>query len=143
MKDKQVHDDMWRQSQMTILGLLYVYGEVIDLSLSMFFFRKIKPSLIVAAIDFGTTFSGCAFSFLHDLKTDPSKISAPTWNEGIGGRVSLKTSTSVLFEPTRKLHSFGYDAEEKYLTLVDNKEHHNWFYFSRFKMMLYNNKVNI
>lgn len=108
-----------------------------------FFFRKIKPSLIVAAIDFGTTFSGCAFSFLHDLNTDPSKISAHTWNEGIGGRVSLKTSTSVLFEPTGKFHSFGYEAEEKYLTLVDEKEQLNWFYFSRFKMMLYNNKVNI
>jgi hypothetical protein len=34
---------------------------------------------MVAAIDFGTTFSGWAFSFDHDYKSDPTKISCKQW----------------------------------------------------------------
>ena len=35
--------------------------------------------LLVAAIDFGTTYSGWAFSFRHDYKADPSRISVKQW----------------------------------------------------------------
>eukprot|EP00105_Crassostrea_gigas_P004833 XP_011418178.1 PREDICTED: heat shock 70 kDa protein 12A [Crassostrea gigas] len=96
------------------------------------------PSILVAAIDFGTTFSGYAFSFLHDYKKDPLKISANTWTAGVGNLVSLKTSTCVLFDSTQTFHSFGYEAEEKYSNLALDDEHHDWYYFKRFKMMLYN-----
>lgn len=142
MEDRQVTDSMPIQSQMPIVSLFYIL-EVLDLSLNLSFFRKNKPSLLVAAIDFGTTFSGYAFSFVHEYNADPLKISAATWNEGEGGFVSLKTSTCVLFDPTKRFHSFGFEAEEKYLNLADEDDHHDWFFFSRFKMMLYNNVVNI
>ncbi|XP_052674624.1 heat shock 70 kDa protein 12A-like [Crassostrea angulata] len=95
-------------------------------------------NLIVAAIDFGTTFSGFAFSLLHEYKKDPLKISTKSWTTGSGGLVSLKTSTCVLFDPTEKFNSFGYDAEEKYSNLALDDNHHDWYYFRRFKMMLYN-----
>lgn len=98
---------------------------------------------LVAAIDFGTTFSGYAFSFLHDYKRDPLKISANTWTAGLGSLVSLKTSTCVLFDSTQKFHSFGYEAEEKYSNLALDDEHYDWYYFRRFKMMLYNKMVCI
>lgn len=100
------------------------------------------PSLLVAAIDFGTTFSGYAFSFLHEYKSDPLKISTATWTAGSGGCLSLKNSTCVLFDQTGNFHSFGYEAEDKYSDLALEDEHHDWFYFRRFKMMLYNKKVN-
>jgi hypothetical protein len=35
--------------------------------------------LMVAAIDFGTTFSGWGFSFDNDYKSDPTKISCKHW----------------------------------------------------------------
>lgn len=95
-------------------------------------------SILVAAIDFGTTFSGYAFSTLYDYKKDPLKISANTWTAGVGNLVSLKTSTCVLFDSTQTFHSFGYEAEEKYSNLALDDEHHDWYYFKRFKMMLYN-----
>ncbi|XP_052674336.1 heat shock 70 kDa protein 12A-like [Crassostrea angulata] len=95
------------------------------------------PSLLVAAIDFGTTFSGYAFSFLHDYNRDPLKISANTWTAGVGNLVSLKTSTCILFDSTQKFHSFGYEAEEKYSNLALDDQHHDWYFFKRFKMMLY------
>ena len=43
---------------------------------------------MVAAIDFGTTYSGWAFSFKHDFERDPINVSAKTW---LGGQLtSLK-----------------------------------------------------
>lgn len=111
------------------------------LTLVYFFVRKTMPSLLVAAIDFGTTFSGYAFSFLHEYKKDPLKISTMTWNPGSRGFVSLKTPTCVLFDPERNFHSFGYKAEEKYSNLAFDDKHLDWYFFRRFKMMLYNNMV--
>lgn len=99
------------------------------------------PSFVVAAIDFGTTFSGYAFSFLYEYTNDPFKISTTTWPAGSGCLESLKTSTCVLYDPDKKFDSFGYEAEEKYSNLALEDKHHEWFYFSRFKMMLYNKKV--
>ncbi|XP_078325401.1 heat shock 70 kDa protein 12A-like [Crassostrea virginica] len=97
-------------------------------------------SLLVAAIDFGTTFSGYAFSFLHDYKKDPLKISTNSWTAGVGQLMTLKTSTCVLFDATEKFHSFGFEAEEKYSNLALEDNHHDWYYFRRFKMMLYDKK---
>nr|XP_022323072.1 heat shock 70 kDa protein 12A-like [Crassostrea virginica] len=97
-------------------------------------------SLLVAAIDFGTTFSGYAFSFLHDYKRDPLKISTNSWTAGVGQLMTLKTSTCVLFDAAGKFHSFGFEAEEKYSNLALDDNHHDWYYFRRFKMMLYDEK---
>ena len=100
-------------------------------------------SLLVAAIDIGTTFSGYAFSFLHDYKKDKLKISANTWNVGVGQLVTQKTSTCVLFDAAGKFHSFGFEAEDKYSNLALDDNHHDWYYFRRFKMMLYDTKVHV
>ena len=101
-----------------------------------------SSSLVVAAIDFGTTFSGYAFSFLHDYKRDPLTISANSWNPGVGQLVSQKTSTCILFDGSKEFNSFGFEAEEKYSNLALENKHHNWYYFRRFKMMLYDKKVS-
>lgn len=39
---------------------------------------------LVAAIDFGTTYSGWAFSFKHDFDKDPTAVSMKTW---VGGNL--------------------------------------------------------
>ena len=36
----------------------------------------------VAAIDFGSAFSGWAMSFRHDLEKEPSKVFTKHWNSG-------------------------------------------------------------
>lgn len=105
------------------------------------FVRKVMANLIVAAIDIGTTFSGYAFSFGHQYMKDPLKISINLWTAGCGGVVSLKTSTCVLFDPKGEFHSFGYDAEDKYSELALDDNHHDWYYFRRFKMTLYKRMV--
>lgn len=35
--------------------------------------------LLVASIDFGTTYSGWGFSFLHEYERDPTQVSAKNW----------------------------------------------------------------
>ena len=97
--------------------------------------------LMVAAIDFGTTYSGFAFSFRHEFQREPTKVSARTWDATSGGLQSLKTSTCILFKPDGTFHSFGFQAEDKYFTLAEDNEHHGWYFFRRFKMQLYNAKV--
>lgn len=92
--------------------------------------------LMVIAIDFGTTYSGYAFS----LKQDPLKISENTGWIG-GGLMSHKTPTSLLLKPDRTLDKFGYEAEDKYFDLASEDQHREWYFFSRFKMLLYNKKV--
>ncbi|KAH3716331.1 heat shock 70 kDa protein 12B-like [Dreissena polymorpha] len=104
--------------------------------------------LVVAAIDFGTTYSGYAYSFLDEFKRDPLKIYANNdWNDG-SGMISPKAPTVVLFDQRGTFHSFGYDAETKYNELAGTDDHDGWKYFRRFKMELYkktirkNTKIN-
>ncbi|CAG2213183.1 Heat shock 70 kDa protein 12B,Heat shock 70 kDa protein 12A [Mytilus edulis] len=96
--------------------------------------------ILVAAIDFGTTFSGYAFSFKSWFETDPNKIvTNSTWVAGQKNLISLKTPTCILLQPNKSFHSFGYEAEEKYAELALEEEHENWYFFKRFKMSLFNN----
>lgn len=93
-------------------------------------------SLLVAAIDFGTTYSGWGFSFKHEFERDPTKVSAKNWT---GGQlVSLKGPTCILIKPDGKtLEDFGYDAESRYADLITEEKHQPWYFFRRFKMLLF------
>ncbi|XP_052760567.1 heat shock 70 kDa protein 12A-like [Mya arenaria] len=98
-----------------------------------------SQTLLVAAFDFGTTYSGYAFSF----RDDPNKIQTnQNWYAGGGASrlVSLKTPTSVLLNPKGEFDKFGFEAEDKYATLAEDDEHHGWRLFRRFKMVLHNNE---
>lgn len=97
--------------------------------------------LLVAAIDFGTTYSGYAFSFKHEHDSDPLKVCSNNWTAGSRSLVSLKTPTCVLFNKDKEFDSFGYEAEDKYSDLAEDEEHQDWFFFKRFKMSLFNKAV--
>ncbi|XP_060578823.1 heat shock 70 kDa protein 12B-like [Ruditapes philippinarum] len=92
--------------------------------------------LLVGAIDFGTTYSGWAFSFLNDFHLDPTKASVKQWYSS-GILVTEKAPTCLLIKSDGKtLEEFGYDAENKYRELADNEMHEEYYYFRRFKMAL-------
>ncbi|XP_052076865.1 heat shock 70 kDa protein 12B-like [Mytilus californianus] len=97
----------------------------------------VSEPLLVAAIDFGTTFSGYAFQTLRDFKEDPLRIHGFSWTTGSNAGLSLKTPTCVLFDPAQNFYSFGVEAEDKYTELAQEEDHANWYYFRRFKMNLY------
>ncbi|XP_052218930.1 heat shock 70 kDa protein 12B-like isoform X2 [Dreissena polymorpha] len=98
-----------------------------------------SQSLIVAAFDFGTTYSGYAFSF----KDSPDNvITNKSWTAGSGKLISHKTPTSVLLNEDGEFDSFGFDAEDKYSSLAEDGKHHGWRLFRRFKMVLQNQRIS-
>lgn len=99
-----------------------------------------QERLQVAAIDFGTTYSGYAISFRHDFLEDPLKVMTNQWRTGAGRPASLKTSSCILFDPSKKFASFGFEAEDRYAELAMDEKHFDWYFFKRFKMLLYENK---
>lgn len=100
---------------------------------------KFRQFLAVAAIDFGTTYSGCAFSTVQDFKADPLKITTIELDDE--NVVSYKTPTVLLLNPEGHFHSFGSKAADHYLTLAETEEAVKWYYFDRFKMQLYRKGV--
>ena len=68
--------------------------------------------VMVAVIDFGTTYSGYAFSTISNIKLDPLKIHAnQAWTAGGRQLLSLKTPTCLLLDGRKQIVSFGYEAE--------------------------------
>lgn len=100
-----------------------------------------KTKLIVAAIDFGTTYSGYAYSLKADFEVNPLKIfTYSDWMDGSGLRTA-KTPTVVLFDRNGHFDSFGYEAETKYSQLSADENHKGWRYFRRFKMALHDKRI--
>jgi hypothetical protein len=92
--------------------------------------------LLVAAIDFGSSGVGYAFSFAYQFKTNPIDVHASIWNKN-NSAVSTKLPCVLLFDESKKFVCFGFDAEDKYEDLFNNDEHDKWYYFKGFKMQLY------
>ena len=94
--------------------------------------------LVVAAIDFGTTYSGYAFAFTRD----PESIHMMRrWEGGDPGVSNTKTPTTLLLTPDKRFHSFGFGARDFYHDL-EPSEAKKYMYFEKFKMKLYNNEVS-
>ena len=93
---------------------------------------------VVVAIDFGTTFSGYAFSFVGQ----PDSIHMMRrWEGGDPGVTDQKTPTTILLTPDGQFHSFGFTARDFYHDL-DPIEAKRWLYFEKFKMALHHNAVS-
>ncbi|XP_069123377.1 heat shock 70 kDa protein 12A-like [Argopecten irradians] len=95
--------------------------------------------VVVVAIDFGTSYSGYAFSFRSEFKksNESREIFRNSWSSGMAGNLSLKAPTVALFDPNKEFHSFGYEAQKQFSNLTEYKEHKEWYYFSKFKMQLF------
>ena len=94
---------------------------------------------VVVAIDFGTSFSGFAFSFNHKDGSDEIYMNRE-WGSA-QGYSTLKTPTCLLLNPYKKFIKFGFEAAEKYAELEDAKDK-SFYCFDRFKMMLHGSEVN-
>jgi hypothetical protein len=99
--------------------------------------------LFVAAIDFGTTYSGYTCSSRDDFKKDPLKIVInQAWIAGSQRHISLKTPICLLLDDKEELVSFGYEAENKYSDIVMDRKQNEYFFFQRFKVQLNKYKIN-
>ncbi|XP_023335807.1 heat shock 70 kDa protein 12A [Eurytemora carolleeae] len=91
---------------------------------------------VVVAIDFGTTYSGYAYSFTDT--PDTIQIMRK-WEGDDPGINNQKTPTVLLLSPDKEFHSFGFTARDFYHDM-DTREASKWFYFDKFKMLLHHNK---
>lgn len=113
--------------------------------------------MLVAAIDFGTTYSGYAFSFKHEWR----KVQVPAcFSDAF---VSSKAPTALLLNPDKSFCAFGYGAENTFKDMTTEedsdtdsdsdsveepktKPKKNWkehYYFRRFKMLLHKDEVRM
>ncbi|XP_062584984.1 heat shock 70 kDa protein 12A-like [Saccostrea cucullata] len=93
--------------------------------------QKSSYKLLVAAIDFGTTYSGYAYSF----KDNWAKVVANKWASG--NLMSHKAPTALLLNPDQSFNSFGYEAEKNYSELDEyGGKCEDYYFFHRFKMIL-------
>ncbi|XP_052068655.1 heat shock 70 kDa protein 12A-like isoform X2 [Mytilus californianus] len=92
-------------------------------------------TLMVVALDFGTTYSGYAFSF----RKNPHVIYAnQQWDSGKYHLNSYKTPTCVVInKDNAEEFFFGYDAENEYADIQTDNETDRYFFFDRFKMQLH------
>lgn len=95
---------------------------------------------VVAAIDFGTSFSGFAFSFNHRDGSEEIYMNRE-WGSA-QGYSTLKTPTCLLLNPYKKFVKFGFEAAEKYAELEDAKDK-SFYCFDRFKMMLHGSEATL
>ena len=93
---------------------------------------------LICAIDFGTTFSGFAYSSKEEYDYDPLNIVVPNWATPPSVQISYKTPTTLLLSKDQNFEAFGYDAESKYADLVEDEGNEEYIYIQRFKMLLYN-----
>jgi len=98
-----------------------------------------KSYLATVGIDFGTTYSGFAFSFNKE-QGDDSIFMNRDWLNEQGHRTS-KTPTCLLLKPDQSFDSFGYKAVEKYANLRSVYEEKEFLFFQHFKMSLHNEEV--
>lgn len=96
-----------------------------------------KHRLFVASIDFGTTYSGYAFSSKDEWERDPLNIHKNVWNSS--NLMSAKTPTALMLGPKREFLAFGYDAETKYSESEGSFA--SYYYFHCFKLILQDNDV--
>ena len=90
---------------------------------------------ITAAIDFGTTYSGYAYSYQHNQ----AKVYVNSyWPDGSS---HWKVPTAILFDEHQNFVAFGGEAEDKFSQLAESEKEHICYYFSRFKMLLSEEKV--
>ncbi|XP_045178039.2 heat shock 70 kDa protein 12A-like [Mercenaria mercenaria] len=88
-----------------------------------------KP-LVVVAIDFGTTYTGYAFSLVRS----PTQIYTGKYKNKL---VEDREPTTVLLKPDGSFDSFGYRAIRNYGHL-SKQEQQNYRFFKTFKMELHN-----
>lgn len=64
--------------------------------------------LLVAAIDFGTTYSGYAFSTRHDFQRDPTNTFLKQWVDPTSSMMNNKTSTCILFTKKKEIQQVWF-----------------------------------
>lgn len=84
--------------------------------------------------DIGTTFTGYAYSSAKEYEEDLLNIHFnEEWMSGHANLHTFKVPSVALVQQDKSLHSYGYEAERKYIQVLDAKQQATWYFFKRFK----------
>ncbi|XP_008402345.2 heat shock 70 kDa protein 12A-like [Poecilia reticulata] len=92
---------------------------------------------LIIAIDFGTAYSGYAFSLTS--KGEEIDPYVKVWGEE-NGLETPRTPSCILFDKQEEFVSFGYVAKKDYLS-KRGQEARDMFFFECFKMALYDKEI--
>uniref|UniRef100_A0A3B4YFI2 Heat shock protein family A (Hsp70) member 12A.2 n=1 Tax=Seriola lalandi dorsalis TaxID=1841481 RepID=A0A3B4YFI2_SERLL len=92
----------------------------------------------IIAIDFGTAYSGYAYTVTS--KEDQIDPVLKSWGKELGLETP-KTPTCILFNEEEEFLNFGYEAKTAYINMR-GEEAKNHYFFEAFKMALYGAKLN-
>lgn len=92
------------------------------------------------AIDFGTSYSRFALSFVEDHGARSGIFTRKGWVNKVGN-FTKKTPTCLLLKPDLSFDSFGYEAVEKYEHLQEESTEHAYYFLKHFMMNLHNDQV--
>ena len=94
------------------------------------------------AIDFGTSYSRFALSFVEDERHGARSgiFMSKGWVNKVGNSTE-KTPTCLLLKPDLSFDSFGYEAVEKYEHLQEESSEHAYYFLKHFMMNLHNVQV--
>ena len=95
------------------------------------------PYRVVAAIDFGTTYSGYAYAFT--AQPDYIHLMRRT-DSNQPGVTNYKVPCILLLNEDGELDSFGNEARERYHDMEEEKAR-NYLYFEKFKLALHYTEV--
>lgn len=92
---------------------------------------NIGNSKFVVGIDIGSEDSGYAFASRDNAMHDPPRLSTNIW---MGSKLlSLKCPTVILLDIHEEMIAFGYEAEDRFCELMEDGEHHDYYYFRHFR----------
>ena len=117
----------------------FSFQAISALTTRFFYFSDEFKYLAVGAIDFGTSYSGYAYSFC----TSRTEIQRCRWNAGSRGLMSEKTPTCILFDADQNFLAFGFHAEDKFAEFCNKKKENECYFFRSYKMSLYDQMVGI
>ncbi|XP_041858641.1 heat shock 70 kDa protein 12A-like [Melanotaenia boesemani] len=92
----------------------------------------------IIAIDFGTAYSGYAFSMTSSEEETEPRLKF--WGEEVGLETP-KAPSCILFDENEEFLSFGYEAKEAYVR-KHGEEARKKLFFDCFKMELYGKKIS-
>ncbi|VDI77547.1 Hypothetical predicted protein, partial [Mytilus galloprovincialis] len=101
--------------------------------------KRLGNSLFVVGIDIGSEYFGYAFASREDIQQNPPRIRVREWNES--NQYSLKCPTAILFNLNEEMVAFGFEAERMFSELLEDDEHHDYYYFRNFRNDLYQNEA--
>ena len=91
----------------------------------------LEDTQVVIAIDFGTSRSGFAYSFIGDKEAHAHE----DWPEGVARYP--KTNTHLLYNPDGQVAAWGFEAMVQYAALRQKQQHKGYHFLANFKMALY------